>query len=65
MGYVLGVSEPALQTALSEHLHPGDVLYDIGAHGEIRTTGSRGQFTGRAHLRLWALGPRQVVSRGC
>lgn len=32
VGYVLGVSEPALQQALSAHLRTGDVLYDVGAH---------------------------------
>lgn len=32
VGYVLGVSEPALQRALSTHLRPGDVFYDVGAH---------------------------------
>ncbi len=32
IGYVLGLSEPALQKALSTHLRSGDVLYDVGAH---------------------------------
>ncbi len=42
VGYVLGVSEPALQTTLSKHLHPGDVLYDIGAHaGFVAVLGCR------------------------
>jgi FkbM family methyltransferase len=37
IGYVLGVSEPALQRALSDHLHPGDVFYDVGAHAGFVT----------------------------
>jgi FkbM family methyltransferase len=32
IGYVLGLSEPALQRALSGHLRSGGVLYDVGAH---------------------------------
>jgi len=31
-GYALGASEPAVQDALLQHLHPGGVLYDIGAN---------------------------------
>lgn len=42
IGYVLGISEPALQHALGEHLRPGDVLYDVGAHaGFVSVLGCR------------------------
>ena len=30
--YILGLSEPPVQRALAEYLHPGDVFYDIGAN---------------------------------
>ena len=42
IGYVLGVSEPALQQALNDHLRSGDVLYDVGAHaGFVSVLGCR------------------------
>lgn len=42
IGYVLGLSEPGLQQALSRHLQSGDVLYDIGAHaGFVSVLGCR------------------------
>jgi len=31
-GYVLGLSERAVQNALSDHLKPGGVFFDVGAH---------------------------------
>lgn len=31
-GYVLGMSEPAVQQALVDHLHPGAVFFDVGAN---------------------------------
>jgi FkbM family methyltransferase len=31
-GYVLGLSERAVQNALVAHLRPGDVYWDVGAH---------------------------------
>jgi FkbM family methyltransferase len=42
IGYLLGLSEPALQAALSAHLRSGDVLYDVGAHaGFVSVIGCR------------------------
>jgi FkbM family methyltransferase len=42
IGYVLGVSEPALQQAMTTHLRPGGVLYDVGAHaGFVSVLGCR------------------------
>jgi FkbM family methyltransferase len=36
-GYVLGVSEPAVQAAIVQHLGKGGVLYDVGAHAGFMT----------------------------
>jgi FkbM family methyltransferase len=31
-GYALGTTEPSIQQAVCEHLHAGDVFYDVGAN---------------------------------
>jgi FkbM family methyltransferase len=42
VGYLLGMSEPAVQQALVEHLKPGAVFWDVGAHAGFMTIlGSR------------------------
>lgn len=49
IGYVLGVSEPLVQRALTEHLSEGSVFYDVGAHAGFtsvlgcRLVGSAGE----------------------
>jgi len=49
VGYLLGVSEPAVQNALVRHLKPGSVLFDVGANAGFltllgcRLVGSSGQ----------------------
>lgn len=41
-GYVLGLSEPAVQEAMVAHLRPGDVYVDVGTHaGFLALLGSR------------------------
>lgn len=42
VGYILGLSEPAVQRALVEHLQPGDVYFDVGTHaGFLALLGAR------------------------
>lgn len=48
-GYILGLSEPAVQRALVAHLHPGAVYFDVGTHAGFlallasRLVGTQGQ----------------------
>lgn len=42
VGYVLGTTEQPMQQAIAEHLRPGGVFYDIGAHvGFFTVLGAR------------------------
>jgi FkbM family methyltransferase len=41
-GYILGLSEPVVQRTLVEHLRPGQVYFDVGAHaGFLALLGAR------------------------